>query len=99
MATRSLRLKRDTPPEDVIAALNGALERLDAVEGKAEPADVKAAKAAKAVPPDPSIEPTVRIVGSMISIESGDDTVETRIYLPSGGMPYAAFLKALPTYD
>lgn len=32
MPERSLRLKRDTPPEDVIAALNGALERLDAVE-------------------------------------------------------------------
>ena len=34
MPERSLRLSPGTPPDMVIAALNGALERLDSVEGK-----------------------------------------------------------------
>ncbi len=37
MSERSLRLKRDTPLENVIAAFNGLAERVDALEAKGEP--------------------------------------------------------------
>ena len=52
MSERSIRLKRDTSPENVIAAFNGLADRVDRFVFlqtlRDEPADVKAAKQAKA---------------------------------------------------
>ena len=40
MPERSLRLKRDTSLENVIAAWNGLAERVDAIEAKGDPSTV-----------------------------------------------------------